>query len=97
MGPALMPRSRAVYSTAKNKLEVKLESVEAETYVLLEARRQNLRRNFCSRMWAQLRRRTAFLATPPSVWFFLIALGIATAISVYVDSHVASCCRCWCC
>ena len=71
-----------MYSTTKNKLEVQLDSVEAEEEVL--QRRRRVKRNCCAMMWGQLRRRTAFLATPPPIWIFLILLGFATAFCVYV-------------
>jgi hypothetical protein len=36
------------------------------------------------RAYVQLRRRTAFMATPPKIWIFLIILGLFSAVSLCV-------------
>jgi hypothetical protein len=86
-------RPYAVYSATSNKFEVKLANIEVEAQTMAETRRTTTRRNCCSRLWGQLSRRTAFLATPPPIWIFLIALGLATAFAVCVGQ--VSLCAWW--
>jgi hypothetical protein len=87
------PTPDAVYSATSNKFEVKLANIEVEAQTMAETRRTTTRRNCCSRLWGQLSRRTAFLATPPPIWIFLIALGLATAFAVCVGQ--GSLCAWW--
>lgn len=69
----------SVYSTTTNKLEVKLKSVEEEESFVAGVRKD---RNLCRRIWSQMRHRTAFLATPPEMWLFLVVLGLFTSFGM---------------
>jgi hypothetical protein len=40
--------------------------------------------NVFKRAYVQLIRRTAFMATPPKIWVFLLILGLFSALSLYV-------------
>ncbi len=72
----------AAYSTTRRKFETSLEEIQTKELVLAQEKGAVLQKMFCTRIWQQLRRRSAFLATPTSVWGFLILLGMSTVISV---------------
>ncbi len=73
----------SVFCTRTNKLEVDLDAVEAKQKEVHELRDQ-AGNNVFKRFYVQLKRRTAFLATPPILWLFIILLGIFSALSLYV-------------
>ena len=72
-----------MFSTRTNKLEIDIEAVEKKEKEIQELR-DRMGHNVFKRAYVQLRRRTAFMATPPRIWLFLILLGIFSALSLYV-------------
>ncbi len=72
----------AAYSTTRWKFENELEDIQESELAVATERALSLQKVFCIRLWQQLRLRSAFLATPTSVWGFLILLGIATSIGM---------------
>lgn len=48
-------------------------------------------RGMFTRMWVQLRHRTAFFTTPPEMWLFLIVLGLFTSFGMCVPMFPAVC------
>ncbi len=75
------PLYLAVFSTRTNKLEIDIEAVEAKQAEIQELR-DKMGHNVFKRAYVQLRRRTAFMATPPIIWVFLILLGMFSALSL---------------
>jgi hypothetical protein len=74
-----------VFSTRTNRLEVDLDAVEqkqAEVASLREAAGNNIFKRFA----VQVKRRQAFLATPPILWLFIVILGVFSALSLCVST-----------
>lgn len=72
-----------MFSTQTNNLEIDLEGVEAKQRTIEAARRSA---NPFQQLCLKLRQRTAFMASPPSLWAFLVILGLFSAFSLYVSS-----------
>jgi hypothetical protein len=65
-----------------HKFENELDEIQ-ESELMLAAESGKARQEvFCSRVCHQLRLRSAFLATPTSVWGFLVLLGVITVCAV---------------
>lgn len=78
--PPFLPR--AAYSTTRRKFETELDEIQENELILAQEKGLTLQKVFCTRVWQQLRLRSAFLATPTSVWGFLILLGMITVFAV---------------
>lgn len=70
------------YSTTRHKFENELGDIQESELLIAAESGRALQEVFCSRVWRQLRLRSAFLATPTSVWGFLILLGVITVCAV---------------
>ncbi len=78
-----------MFCTRTNKLEIDIEGVEREEKEIQRLRRE-MGHNVFKRLYVQLKKRTLFMATPPVIWFFLILLGIFSAITLYVGRACAA-------
>jgi hypothetical protein len=71
----------AVFSTQTNRMEVDIEAVEVKHSELERVRKSG---QYLRLLWLLLVRRSAFMATPPIVWVFLVVLGLFSSLSLYV-------------
>ncbi len=80
----------AVFSTRTNRLEVDLDAIEQKQAEVVQLR-EEAGNNVFKRFGVQLKRRKAFLATPPILWLFIVILGVFSALCLYVRVRVCVC------